>query len=103
MTFGQVISEARKRANLTQRELAVLLKKEDGQPISFQYMNDIEHDKRNRPSDHLMRQLAKHLYLDLDYLYACAGELPHDLRDPQVDKTKLVAGFAAIRKSLKES
>ncbi|MFL6283676.1 MAG: helix-turn-helix domain-containing protein [Pyrinomonadaceae bacterium] len=103
MTFGRIIAEARKKASLTQRELAVLLKKEDGQPITPQYLNDIEHGKRNPPSDHLMKQLAKYLGLELDYLYACSGELPQDLRGPRVDKTKLVAGFAAIRKSLKES
>ena len=48
-TFGTIISEARRAAGLSQKELAAKVKKEDGQPISAQYLNDIEHDRRNPP------------------------------------------------------
>ncbi len=45
MTFGRTIADARKKANLSLRELADQIKKEDGSPISPQYLNDIEHQK----------------------------------------------------------
>jgi ribosome-binding protein aMBF1 (putative translation factor) len=47
-TFGTIISEARRAAGLSEKELAAKVKKEDGQPISAQYLN-IEHDRRNPP------------------------------------------------------
>ena len=58
LTFGQYIADARKRAGLSQKDLAAKLQKEDGDSISPQYLNDIEHDRRNAPSEHLLDQLA---------------------------------------------
>ena len=40
--FGEVIAEARRKANLTQRQLAALIKNEEGRGISGPYLNDIE-------------------------------------------------------------
>ncbi len=48
--FGEVIAEARRKANLTQRQLAALIKTEEGRGISGPYLNDIEHSLRH-PSD----------------------------------------------------
>ena len=42
MTFGQTIARARKDLGVSQRELALKVVKEDGAPISPQYLNDIE-------------------------------------------------------------
>jgi transcriptional regulator with XRE-family HTH domain len=47
--FGTLISEARRSKGLSQKDLAAKVKKEDGQAISPQYLNDIEHDRRNPP------------------------------------------------------
>ena len=58
-TFGQYISWARKKAGLNLRDMAALITKEDGEPISNQYLSDIENDKRNPPSDHMLEQMAK--------------------------------------------
>jgi ribosome-binding protein aMBF1 (putative translation factor) len=44
-TFGEVIVEARKRAHLTQRQLAAHIKNEEGKAISGPYLNDIEHNQ----------------------------------------------------------
>ena len=54
MTFGQAISEACKDKGTSQRELVLKIVKEDGAPISPQYLNDIERDRRNPPGDHLL-------------------------------------------------
>ena len=51
-TFGQYIAWARERAGLTLREMAALIIKEDGTPMSNQYLSDIENDRRNPPADH---------------------------------------------------
>ena len=53
-TFGTLISEARRAKGLSQKDLAAKVKKEDGQAISAQYLNDIEHDRRNPPSELLI-------------------------------------------------
>jgi transcriptional regulator with XRE-family HTH domain len=70
MTFGQFIAEARKRARLSQKELAARIKKEDSQPISPQYLNAVEHNRRNPPSEFIMKQLASVLQVQLDILYS---------------------------------
>lgn len=99
MTFGKMISEARKRANLSQRELAASVVKEDGRPISPQYLNDIERDRRNPPSDHLIEQFAELLGVPRDVLYHQAGEVPRDLRAADVDEERVVEAWTAFRKA----
>jgi transcriptional regulator with XRE-family HTH domain len=102
-TFGTIISEARRAAGMSQKDLAAKLKKEDGQPISAQYLNDIEHDRRNPPSEFLIAQIATHLGLDKDALCLAAGMLPQDLKKmagAQPDKVE--QAFRAFRKAFKK-
>jgi transcriptional regulator with XRE-family HTH domain len=101
MKFGQIITEARKRKNLTQRELAALIKKEDGASISAPYLNDLEHDRRNPPSDHLLREFAEALDLNLDFLYFLAGKLPEDLKATLVDEKTIAIAYRNLRKELR--
>ncbi len=101
MTFGQIISDARKEANLSQKELATRVKKEDGQPISPQYLNDIERDRRNPPSDFLIEQFAAMLNIPPEVLYFHAGELPADIKETQADTEHVVDAFKAFRKTLR--
>jgi transcriptional regulator with XRE-family HTH domain len=76
-SFGSLISTARKRRKLSQRQLAALIMKEnDREPISAQYLNDIEHDRRNPPSEYIIAQLARELGLSKDRLCLIAGTLP---------------------------
>lgn len=103
MTFGQVIASARKKAYLSQKELASKIKKEDGQPISPQYLNDIEHDKRNPPSPFFIDQLAEALQVAPEYLYYLANELTSDIRDTGADPEKVVAAYNAFRKVIRDS
>ena len=99
MTFGQVITEARKKAGLNQRELANRIRKEDGEPISQPYLNDIEHDRRNPPSDALIEQFAVALKVPSDILYYWAGRIPPSLRHLHIEGKTIVAGFDAFRKA----
>ena len=81
--FGDLIAAARKKIGMSQRELAAKILKEDGQAISVQYLNDIEHGRRNPPSsEHLMAQLAKALAIPKDRLMVHAGYLPNDIMAP---------------------
>jgi transcriptional regulator with XRE-family HTH domain len=77
-TFGSVISAARKKKGLSQKELASRIKKQesDRESISAQYLNDVEHDRRRPPSEHMIAQLAKELNLSKDRLCLVAGTLP---------------------------
>lgn len=103
MSFGEIISSCRKKAGLSQRELAAVVLKEDGTPISPQYLNDLERDRRNPPSQHLLRQFAEALDLSPEYLVFLAGELPEDLRTGSYGPEQVEAAFRAFRKSLKAS
>ena len=101
-TFGQVIATARKSKGLSLQQLAAQIKKEDDRPISPAYLNDIEHGRRNPPTELLLQQLALVLGLDLDYLHYLAGELPPDLVTPEQDPAAVAAAFAVFRKTLRK-
>ena len=103
MSFGQVISEARRRQGISQKDLAARVVKEDGSPISPQYLNDLERDRRNPPSEFLLQQFAEHLALQPEYLFFVAGEYPADLRTataPPPTPERVEAAFRAFRRAL---
>jgi transcriptional regulator with XRE-family HTH domain len=68
-TFGQVITEARKKAGLTQKEVAERLRRADGRTVLPPYLNDLEHDRRYPPENEVIEQLAKILKLSPDVLF----------------------------------
>ena len=97
-TFGQVIADERKKLGISLRELSERIHKDDaGGNISAQYLNDIELGRRNPPGGHLIREIARELKLDPDYLTVLANELPeHDQAlvqsaEPQQVKDALTA------------
>ena len=100
MTFGEAITQARKDRKLSQKQVAAETLKEDGQAISAQYLNDIEHDRRNPPSEHIVRQLANILDLDLDYLLFLAGRFPSDVLNMPRDQEGIKTAMRAFRRSL---
>ena len=75
--------------------------KEDGQPISPQYLNDFERDRRVPSSDRLIEQLANVLGISEYILYYRAGEVPRDLRDTEVDDETVVEAWTAFRSMLR--
>jgi transcriptional regulator with XRE-family HTH domain len=104
MTFGQIIAEARKKLGLSQKELAERIKKkEDGESISPQYLNDIERDRRNPPSEFLITQFARELKLSKDYLLLAAGTVSSELKERLSDKdpAEVEKAFQAFRKQIK--
>lgn len=75
--------------------------KQDGRPISPQYLNDIERDRRNSRSDHMIEQFAKLLDVPADVLYHEAGEVPKDLREAEADRERVIEAWTAFRRVLK--
>ncbi|ABB76111.1 transcriptional regulator, XRE family [Nitrosospira multiformis ATCC 25196] len=103
VTFGSYIAEARKKLSMSQKELAArILREEDGQPISPQYLNDIERDRRSPTSDHLIQQFAKVLQIDADYLHYLSGKLPEEIRQRNLSQDDVKAAFMAFRKPNKK-
>lgn len=101
MTFGRYIAVERKKAGLSQKDLADRIRKEDGSAISPQYLNDIERGRRNPPSEHLLAELARELGLPKDYLVFLAGQLPVDPNETAVEPDKVVEAIQAFRRSLR--
>ena len=103
VTFGRYIADARKKLQMSQKELASqILREEDDEPISPQYLNDIERDRRNPSSDHLIQQFAKVLKIDADYLSYLAGKLPEEIRRKNLSKDAVKEAFLAFRKPQKK-
>ena len=89
---------------MSQKDLAAKVKKEDGQPISAQYLNDIEHDRRNPPSEFLIAQMANLLGIDKDALCLAAGTIPQDLKKMAGAQPETVEqAFKAFRKAFKKT
>src|ERR1700760_4888044 len=102
-TFGALLSEARKANGMSQKELAAKIRKEDGQAISAQYLNDIEHDRRNPPSEFLVAQIADLLSVSKDGLLLAAGMIPEELqRIARAQPDKVGEAFKAFRRTVKE-
>ena len=102
-SFGRLIASARKDKQLSQKELAALVIKEDGEAITPQYLNDIEHDRRSPSSDHIVNQFAKVLGLKPGPLFAAVGVLREEDRKLVKNSTpeKVNDALLAFRKVLK--
>lgn len=101
-SLGQIIREARLKKELTQKDLAAGVKKEDGKPIAPQYLNDIEHDRRS-PSEVVARELAKELDLAADYLIFLSGVVPADIREKGANEENVREAFSVLRRKRRSS
>jgi len=99
MMFGQVIAKLRREKNLQLKELAALVKREDGQPVSFQYISDLEHGRRPAPSDHLIDEFARAFGVSRQFLYLQARRLPSDFKPPADEKVADAAYEALCKKA----
>jgi transcriptional regulator with XRE-family HTH domain len=101
-SFGALIASARRQKELSQKEVAALIHKEDGEPISPQYLNDIEHDRRSPSSDHLLKQFAKALGVESAVLYSAIGMLTEEDRKlvKKASSDKISSAYLAFRKKL---
>ena len=96
-TFGRAISQARKALGLSQKQLAQKIFREDGESISPQYLNDIEHGRRSPSSDRMVQQFAEVLGMDVDWLYYLAGKFPADLRERKLTQEEVAKAMVAFR------
>jgi transcriptional regulator with XRE-family HTH domain len=99
MTLGRVIADARKKAGLSQKDLAARTLREDGQSISAQFLNDIERDRR-RPGSVILAALAQQLNLSADELHLLAGQVPPDLLEGLGDESRRREAAKAFRKTI---
>jgi transcriptional regulator with XRE-family HTH domain len=79
--FGNHIRRARQAAKLSLRELGERVRKPDGTAYSPQYLNDVEHGRRNPPDEDTIRQLATALSIDPEVLLAEAGREPETVKE----------------------
>ena len=97
-----MITEARKKAGLTQKEVAERLRRADGRKVLPPYLNDLEHDRRYPPENEVIEQLAKILNLSSDVLYFYAKRVPADVRR-DADDTEVEAAYRAFREVIDEA
>jgi transcriptional regulator with XRE-family HTH domain len=88
---------------LTQKELAAKIRRDDGQgTISPQYLNDIEHDRRNPTAHHLLEQVARVLQLDAAYLAYLAGQFPKQVGRQPLDRERFAQAWSAFRQTVEK-
>lgn len=94
--FGKLISKERKAKGLSQRELASRI------GVSGPYLNDIEHGRRNPPSEEIVTQMAKALGIPEDHLCALAGSMPADIQKAAEtqDPEKFQKEFGVFRRAM---
>jgi transcriptional regulator with XRE-family HTH domain len=98
-SFGRAITSARKQLGWSQKDLAGKILKEDGQSITPQYLNDIEHDRRSPSSDQIVQQLATIFSINPDILYGLAGRVPDHVAGNSAGQIE--KAFVAFRQALK--
>lgn len=96
-TFGRAIAAARKERSWSLKDLCARVLREDGEAISPQYLNDIEHDRRSPSSDRMVKQFADALEIDADWLYYLAGRFPEDVRQSRLTERQVVEAMVAFR------
>ena len=100
-SFGRAITSARRHVGMSQKELAGRILKEDGLPITPQYLNDIEHDRRSPSSALIVKQLASVFDINPDVLYWLAGRVPDDIQKPGLSSKQIENAFVAFRREIK--
>ena len=97
-TLASVVRDARKQKSLTLQAVASQVIKEGGQPITPQYVYDIERGRCSSPSDGVLDQLAGALGLNRDWLYYLCGRLPKEIRERQLTAAQITRMMAWLRK-----
>ena len=98
-TFGSYISQQRRARGLSQKQLAEEIRREEGGPISPQYLNDIEHDRRSPSSDHMINEFARVLDLSANYLSYLTGRVPAAARRSDATPRDIDQWVRAFRRS----
>jgi hypothetical protein len=98
-TFGQVITEDRKKAGLTQKEVAERLRREDGRKVLPPYLNDLEHDRRYSAGEFRYRSTGQNPRHLGGRIVLPRDRLSEDL-NRAADGPDVQAAFRAFRKAL---
>lgn len=98
ITFGKIVLEARKKKGYTLRECGELILKEDKTPITFQYLNDVENNRRT-PSEHIIKQISTVLDIPVEYLYVHAEMFPKGIRK-YASQDEIVTAFRTFVESI---
>lgn len=99
ITFGKIVYNARKSKNLNLRECAALIFKDDSNPISFQYLNNLEKDRKNPPSEYIIDQISEVLDIPLEVLYFYAEIFPKNI-NKNIDQNKIIKAYKHFVRSL---
>jgi transcriptional regulator with XRE-family HTH domain len=99
ITFGQLISRARIREGINLTECAAFILKDDGSAISVQYLSDLEKDRRNPPSEPLLKQFSTTLNIPIEVLYFYSETFPSGI-SKKVTEEQIVAAFRAFFEKL---
>ena len=76
VTFGKIVKQARKRRNISQRELAKLI------GIDFTYLSKIENNRTDYPpKEEVIKSLAQELDLNPEELIFLSGKIPSQDRE----------------------
>lgn len=93
MTFGERIRQLRKAMNLSQRDLATMVK------VSFTYISKIENEKLDfgdYPSEELIVKIAKALDADADELLILAKKVPEGVRNRVIQRPDAFRKIASL-------
>ena len=96
-SLGAMVAAERRERGFTYNQLAQLVLRPDGKPVSPTFLNDIEHDRR-RPGPEVLAELAAALGLSPDDLHLAAGQLPPDLIAGRVTQERLQQVLDAIQR-----
>lgn len=99
-SFGRAISSARKKKEWGLKDLASRILRENGESISVQYLNDIEHDRRSPSSDRMVKQFADALGVDVNWLYYLAGRFPEELLRMKLSEQEVGRMMTAFRRKV---
>lgn len=97
--FGTVIKNARESKNLTIEECANKIMIADGLPISFQYLDDIENDRKKPPKENIIVQLSEVLDIPIEVLYFYGKIFPKNTKQ-DIEDNKIVKAYREFVKNL---
>jgi transcriptional regulator with XRE-family HTH domain len=97
LRFGRMIREEREARGISQKAMALSIRKDNGVLMTQSYLNDIEHGRRGPCSDVMLEQMALYLGIQTDYLYYIAGRLPPDIVLMNIDAEHIEVIIGLLR------
>jgi transcriptional regulator with XRE-family HTH domain len=89
-TLWKAVKDARKKKKITLQKAAALICKEDGIPITHQYLSEIENNRR-QPSPHIVKEIAAALDVPVEFLFFHAEIFPPGTNKTASEETVVAA------------